>query len=463
MTRKLLLTLLTLILVACVCLTGSGLAAAGTFMLNSAKEINSSPQDGLPFPVILPESLEGEALPRDMLAAMDQIQLEVAQIRRLAPQQAVYRDVLSKAELQKVVESEFFRDYPTEDVQVDTQLLTALGLLEPGFDLLGFYQNLYSEQVAGYYDPETKEMIVVQADDFSGLERMTYAHEYTHALQDQTYDLYNGLGFQDGLCVLNGDECAAVLALIEGDATFTEQLWFFRNSSQQDKLDVQAFALNFQTPVFDSAPEFMRQDFMFPYIQGNEFVQSQYDKAGWLGVEWAYDQPPLSTEQILHPHLYFGEIPQYVHMPLMADEQSGWKMVDSGVLGEWYTLLVLAYGWQPEARLPLAQAKEAAAGWGGDSYALYDHSKTNQQALVVRWLADSQADADQLFAALSQYGQTRWSGGDWTFPDANQAVMENPEAAVWISRMGNEILWVLAPDEDTLKWLKGGFPAWTMR
>jgi len=460
LTRKILLTLLTLSLVACTCLAGTGLVVASVFALNPNLMPTASVEDN-PFPVVLPDSLDGEQLPKEILAEMDQIQIEVAQIRRLAPQQAVYRDVLSPQQLQQVVEEEFFSDYPAEDARVDAELLTALGLLEPGFDLLAFYQDLYSEQVAGYYDPESKEMIVVQADDFTGLERMTYAHEYTHALQDQTYDLFNGLGFREGVCELDGDACAAILALIEGDATFTEQLWFFRQSTQQDKLDVQQFALNFQTPVFDSAPEFMRQDFMFPYVQGNEFVQTIYDRSGWTGIEAVYDQPPVSTEQILHPDLYGSELPQAVDIPVMGDESNGWMMIDEGVLGEWYTLLTLAYGWQSDARIALPIAKEAAAGWGGDRYRLYENDQTGQQALVVRWKADNQRDAVELFESLVETSQKRWAEGEWSISGSEQASGETRQAAIWIGRMDTELLWVLAPDANTLNWLKGGFPVWT--
>ncbi|NMC55326.1 MAG: hypothetical protein GYA48_17005 [Chloroflexi bacterium] len=458
MTRKLLFSALTLMLTASLCLIGTGLAVGGLLLLTPAE---SSAQTSVePFPVTLPDALPDEPLPASVLEEMNKIQLEVAQLRRLIPRQAVYRDVLSPEELEVVVKEEFFSDYTAEDAQSDAQLLTALGLLPNGFELLDFYEELFSEQVAGYYDSQTGQMVVVQGEDFSGVERMTYAHEYTHALQDQTYDLRNGLGYEDSVCMLEFDACSAVLALIEGDATLSEQLWLFRHATDQDYVDLQDFSMTFETPVYDSAPEFMQQDFMFPYMQGNEFVQTLYDQGGWAAVDQAYANPPVSTEQILHPGLYPAEQPAEVDLPVTADAQNGWKMVDSSVLGEWYTFLLLSYGWQPETRIPLEQARQASAGWGGDRYRLYANEQTGQTALAVRWQADSAADARELFDALRQYAQQRWTGAQAAPQSAERWEVQNEDAAVWLALSGEEVAWLIAPDKTILDGMKGGFSAW---
>ena len=102
-------------------------------------------------------------------ASMDEIEQQVATIRGLEPKTKVPRKLLSEEELQEIVTNEFFADYTPEDAASDTQVLSLLGLLPQDFDLLTFYQELYSEQIAGYYDDEAKAMFVVKSAGFTGV------------------------------------------------------------------------------------------------------------------------------------------------------------------------------------------------------------------------------------------------------------------------------------------------------
>jgi hypothetical protein len=111
-------------------------------------------------------------------------------------------------------------------------------------------------------------MYVVSDEGFNGTERMTYAHEFTHVLQDQTYDLENGLKDNEAYCKNETEYCAAITALIEGDATLSEQYWFYKYSTDLDKSQVQEFQNSYTSPVYDSAPAYMKEDFLFPYQYG---------------------------------------------------------------------------------------------------------------------------------------------------------------------------------------------------
>jgi hypothetical protein len=95
------------------------------------------------------------------------------------------------------------------------------------------FKELYSEQIAGYYDTKTKEMYVVQGEGFFGNERMTYAHEFTHVLQDQNTTCERACSVNEEYCEENTEYCAAVTALVEGDATMVQFTWFWRYATQQ--------------------------------------------------------------------------------------------------------------------------------------------------------------------------------------------------------------------------------------
>ncbi len=433
--RRLLLTCLA-VLAACLCLGALGLAGAAWYAYQNAPQLlTGSPCAGLPDPSPLP----------DANSQMDQIESQVIGLRGLQPSGPVKRGFLTYAELRQHVLDNFFKDYTAQDELDNEHELAALGLLQKGFDLQKFYQDLYSEQIAGFYDQETKDMYVVQDKGFGGSERMTYAHEYTHVLQDQNYDIRDGLKFSDAACKKDSERCAAISSLLEGDATLTEQKWFGKYATQKDCSDVTNFYLSFQSPVFNSAPPFMKQDFVFPYVQGKEFVQYLLDAGGEKAVDAAYSDVPLSTEQILHPERYPGDKPLTVSLPdLSAALGEGWSEIDRGVMGEWYTYLILAAGVDPNTQLPESQAKSASAGWGGDAYAVYYNAGKETAALVLKTTWDTAQDAQEFAQSFSAYAGKRFSAGPtsslWTSPDGMQA----------FAIQGSTTYWYSAPDQAHL-------------
>ncbi|NMB54991.1 MAG: hypothetical protein GYA15_09845 [Leptolinea sp.] len=388
---------------------------------------------------------------------MNEIQEQVSEIRGLQPLHPINRAVLTTKELEEKVKTEFFKDYSAQDAKDDGLLLSTLGLLPRDYDLINLYTRLYSEQIAGYYDSETKEMYVVQGQTFGGIERMTYAHEYTHTLQDQTYDLQNGLKVNTKNCRVNTEYCAAVTALLEGDAVFTEQQWLFRSSSDTDRADLQAFYTSYASPVFDSAPQYLKDDFMFPYQQGLEFVYSLNDRGSYDLVDKAFKEPPVTTEQIMHPDKYPEEKPLEITLPeLKKILVDGWQEVESNILGEWYTYLVLSDGLDAKYQLPKNVARQAAAGWGGDRFAIY--VRPADQAVVfllyTRW--DSQADARDFFEDMGKYGQARW--GKANGRNGGLHWQQTNNGNVVIQQKGTDTLWLITPDETVQKQILAVLP-----
>ncbi len=429
MGKKISLSLVAIIISGCV-LISAGLIVGAFFLLKAQKSYT-------------PPTVEATE-PPSVDAQMDKIQEQVSDIRGLEMNTELKRAMMSSAELQDVVMNDFFKDYTPEEAQQDVDVLSALGLLEADFDLLQFYIDLYSEQIAGYFDSTTKEMYVIGDAGFTGLERMTYAHEFTHVLQDQNYDLENGLKLNDDYCEKESEYCAAVSALVEGDATLTEQYWFLSDSTDQDKNDVSDFQSSYESPVYDSAPAYMKQDFLFPYQQGFTFVQALYGDNKWKSVDAAYANPPVSTEQILHPEKYPNEKPASVDLPDLAGVLGeGWTEIDRGVIGEWYTSLVLDSGIDSAFQLDSSTAADAAAGWGGDGYVYYDDASSD--AFVFAWLStwDADAEADEFFAATKQYGTLRW--GSPTFE--NEVKIAWPEGVSMIKN-GDQVLWLVSNNSD---------------
>ena len=186
-------------------------------VLPTATKTTSSPT-----PSPTPEATDPSACPpidKELRSQMAEIETQVIQLRGILPSKSVSRSLLTSAQLRERVIQDFLGDYTQEDALQDVRLLSLFGLIDPEIDLWQLYADLLAEQIAGFYDIETDEMIVICGSGFGGVERLTFAHEYAHALQDQIYDIRDGLQYNNDACEAESERCYAAQALIEGDAT----------------------------------------------------------------------------------------------------------------------------------------------------------------------------------------------------------------------------------------------------
>jgi hypothetical protein len=432
-------------------LPANSTAPAGTQAPASAVTPGSSAEEPTktPYPTsVLDESLTNE---------INLIQSQVVKERGLQPKNDVPVVLLSPDQLRTNVVNDFLADYTDEKVADDVLELSTIGLLEPGFDLRTLYVNLLSEQIAGYYDNETKEMFVVQGLGFEGPERLTYSHEYTHVLQDQNYDIKNGLNYNDDACEKDSERCAAVQALIEGDASLSQAFWYQSDATDQEKQQIANFYNGLKTPVYESAPAFLKDDFVFPYNQGSTFVQDIYTSGGWAAVDAVYKNPPVSTEQILHPNLYPSDTPIPVDLPdLTTTLGEGWREVSRNQMGEWYTNLILARGVNANARLDDATAQAAAAGWGGDNYVVLHNDATDQTAFVMKTVWDTTNDAAEFATAFEKYANARF--GVTATTQGNTSTWTYTDGVTTLYQSGDTTIWITAPDATSVQTLSGAVP-----
>lgn len=454
-TMKILLTCGIIFLVVIICIGLVVVVGAGLFMINEKRSTTPTPTIDLPTP--MPTLSTDSAIDPVIAAQMDLIQSQVVALRGLDPTSSISRTLLSQEDLRENVINDFLADYTPEEAAQDAQVLAALGLLPDGFDLIDFYLELYSEQIAGYYDDEVQSMYVVQGEAFTGNERSTYAHEYTHVLQDQVFDFDDGLQYTDESCQEDSERCAGIQALIEGDAVLTELNWFKQFGTQQDYQDIVDFYDSYESPVYDSAPDYMKQDFMFPYEKGQAFVQMLYNKGGYAAVDAAYSNVPVSTEQILHPEKYPDDKPVPVDLPDLANILGeGWVEDERNVMGEWYTYLILAHGYDASFRIDGDKAEKAAAGWGGDTYLVYRHENTGEIVFIMVNQFDTTRDLDEYVSSFIDYGGMRWG----------EALEQSQGLRTWqgsnlYSRFlnnGNSTTWIIAPSLELIQAVQSALP-----
>jgi len=218
-------------------------------------------------------------LPSEPESLMEMVEDQVAQIRGLEFQTPVTFTLLTSEELRQNIEEDFSEEWSIEEAADSVITLAAFDLIDPDFDLYNLYLDLYSEQIAGYYDPEEKTMYVIAGDEAINVsQRLTLAHELTHALQDQHFHL-DRLTDEE-----NEDEDTeadfAFRALVEGEASLVEQQYLAKLAPHEYPLLVQE-ALAINTDVLDRTPHAIAESQIFPYREGLAFTTSLYEEDGW--------------------------------------------------------------------------------------------------------------------------------------------------------------------------------------
>jgi hypothetical protein len=398
-----------------------------------------------------PSQAEGTAspmpIPAEVASQMDLIESQVASLRELSPQEGVERFLLTPEELREIVTNDFFEDYTSEEALDEVLELAAFGFLEPGYDIYNLYLDLYSEQIAGFYDDDVKSMYVVQGSEFRAPQRLTYSHEFVHALQDQHYNFKEGLNYSDEACEEDSERCFAILSLVEGDASLVETQWFLTYATRQDQIEIIEFYESYSSPVLDSAPDFLGDSLVFPYVYGIEFVQYLYDRGGWPAVDAAYANPPVSSEQIIHPERYPDDQPVTVSLPdLLPLLGSGWREINRNVIGEYYIYLLLAKGSDLNARLDDDEAWQAAEGWGGDEYLVFYNDDREETALALHIVWDTEKDAQEFAESFNRYANARF--GAPTTDQGAQLAWSQANSFHLFTIDGNSTTWVYAPEDE---------------
>ena len=337
------------------------------------------------------------ASPADLSATYAGIEGDVRAIRGLQAKKPVDPVVLDDAGIKKITADGFAKDNPQAVVDANERLLKGLGLLPADASLRDLYVKMLGEQVAGLYSPDDKALYVVSRSGKLGpAEKTTFAHEYTHALQDQNFDL-SSLKLDE---VGEGDRGTARLALVEGDATLVMTYWQIQHLSPQELLQLVGESLNPEvTGSLTEMPKVLQESLLFPYTAGLTFVQMLQATGGWDAVNAAFTNAPASTEQVMHPEKYLShEAPVDVTLPedLAAKMGSGWSKGLEDTLGEFQLKVWLD---QVKAANGAPSADQAAAGWGGDRVMLLD-GPPGARAIALKTAWDTPKDAQE-FAAVA--------------------------------------------------------------
>jgi hypothetical protein len=368
----------------------------------------------------------------------------VSRLRGLGIKQTVHSSFKTKDEIERSIIKDLDENTPASDFLATQKTLTKLGLVSKDFRLRDYIVQLLREQVAGFYEPKTKEFYLAAWLPVSEQKRVI-AHELVHALQDQHFNLRRFERWPKG----DSDAELAAHALVEGEATLVMIEYDFEQQGM--KLDLSKIGSltdgmidqdsdndSKNYPVLAGAPKVLKENLQFPYLYGAGFVGAVLKSRSWTGLDSSYVTLPTSTEQIMHPERFLNrDDPVKIEVPeLTGALDSDWKKVDGDVNGEFGYLVTLA------EFIPKRAAKLAAAGWGGDRYALYENTATGALFLAQFTTWDTENDAREFFEAYSDRTGKRYKLAKPMESNPQRRVCETGEGLASIELRGKDVVMI---------------------
>ena len=344
----------------------------------------------------------GTARNAAIISTTDAVLKETSELRELSILKAVKSGAQSRAEIERMLIRNLDSETTPAEMHAAEMVFRAFGLAPKDFAYRSFLIKLLTEQVAGYYDPKAQQFYLADWIELEG-QKPVMAHELTHALQDQHFNLKRFENWPKG----DSDAELAAHALIEGDATLAMTLYMAKNPlvalAFMRSLGTQEVA----TEQFKQAPRALRESLLFPYEEGSMWATQLYKRGGWEMVSQAFTKLPQSSEQILHADKYFAyEAPVKITLPEFKSLLGpSWKRIDYDVNGEWGCYLVL-----DEFLNDAAESKKAAAGWAGDRFALYETAKSGELFVAQLTAWDTPQDAREFFDAYAKRTAHRYAG-----------------------------------------------------
>ncbi|MGA9160810.1 MAG: hypothetical protein WB297_08115 [Actinomycetota bacterium] len=354
-----------------------------------------------------------------------QVMRQVEMLRGFDYDHPVVAEPVSQTEIGRDIVKYADTAYPKGQYARRSVAWDTIGVIPDGTSLRAAYESYGSSQVIGYYDTVTGELKFAGSQSPSPLERITLAHELTHAIDDQRFGLER-LDVMGAEC--RDEAAAAAVALVEGNATFFMFRWAqtFLTAAEQVQVGIEAAT---QDTTAEGVPPFVARLQAWPYDEGLRFISALDSRGGLDEVNQAFRDLPASTEQIIHPERYPNDAPTPVDVAdLSSALGAGWHDLDVMTIGEEWLQTALGL------RLDGSTASAAAAGWDGGTYRAWSDGTNTGVVLSTVW--DSSNDAEEFASAMT----------DWIDQGDGIATVLDP--------IGSSVTVLFATDAPTLQTLE---------
>ena len=288
---------------------------------------------------------------------------EVEKVRGLKFLRPIQYATMQTKDLRGFLIEKMRQEYSSAELRDYGRSLAMVGLVPEDLDFEATMMEVLGEQVAALYDQDSARLYTFSDSTLTGnMDRMILAHEMTHALQDQHYEIKKWpIRRKD-----NDDLISAHMAVLESDATVIMTRIFVRTMDWATALTDIGSTLLQNVEKFEGAPRYFREMLLFPYQEGMGFLMQIESQGGVKAVAEAFSKPPTCTAQVLHPERFYPKREEPVAVEPAAEPSPRWRLLTKNVVGEFgVTVLLRDFGYGQ-------RAPGIAAGWRGDRYVTYD-------------------------------------------------------------------------------------------
>jgi hypothetical protein len=356
----------------------------------------------------------------------DELKERVEDVGKLSFQKDVPVNFMSREELARYIRELFDEEYPVDYAEREERMLRGFGFLSEAHDLRATREKVLGENVAGFYDerPGVKKLFAISSGQSLNLmNQLVLSHELRHAIQDQQVVIREKLQVQSDY----DDRRLAALCLLEGDASILMEQYLSSGATSNQPEVANLFKIFSQSltgeeiaamfaagPSLRGAPPVVQEQLVAPYFDGRNLAAAIFAKGGFALLNQKLERPPRSMEQVLHPEKYLDRVDEPAEVALA--EVGGATPDFEGTLGEFLIRVLLRGGPAGES------AAVAAAGWGGDRYAVLDGGGGSYR-LIWRSVWDSEKDAREFRDALKVYADSRFAGEDNSLTSSGREVV----------------------------------------
>ncbi len=385
-----------------------------------------------------------------LLSHVDALAREVSRLRGLPLKKPIPNEVVSRSELRTRLDKQAADHKTAEQTAAEGLALARWGMIPLDTDYTKLVVDLLTDQIAGYYDPDTKKLTINEtAGDDADWAEMVLAHELDHGLQDQAFDLHKLEDVPDD----NDDAAIARHALVEGDGIAVMiELALSRAhkpppwGNPEVAAQLEAAMSESSGDSLDRAPLAIREVMLFPYKAGFAFVAALRRRQSWSAIDKVFARPPRSSEQVLHVDKYLADDKPVPVVATAPAALPGYSIAETTVWGELgFDVFLRAHG------VGELVASEAAAGWGGDRaivLARAGEHRADHAVGLARLEWDTEIDAEEAENAAVRALDDAVVGGTIDHAGGRTRWLALDGTEAWVERRGSSLVLAL------------GVPAW---
>src|SRR5581483_5281620 len=379
---------------------------------------------------------------------IDSIVKTLSAITGLSEKHPVPYGQMNKKQLRQFLSKRIKKTLRPEEIHADELALKMFGLVPQDFDLKKSTIDLLTEQAAAFYDYDNKKLYLLEGSSFNA-EITTLAHELSHALADQHFDLGK---FMDET-PSNDDENLAHTAVVEGQASWLMIAYDLKEAGKdpmptpemlKDVTDSDDGSMA-DFPILKSSPLYIQQSLLFPYSEGTLFFDAVHKKMGQRSFAAVFENPPADSAQIIHPERYFtNQKPTKPALPTVSLQDQG-KEITEGSVGEFdHRILLRQYGTEK-------LADSLAPHLRGGQFEIIGLGKDRKPLLEYASEWDSPEEANRFFHIYEKVLRAKWKRCDLTSENESMAAGTG-DSGYFITRLVGVIVTSVEGLGDAAEW-----------